>query len=254
MSDHKLEVIKQDYKLDLAAPGPQGPVIEALPGPKGDKGDKGDPGEPGAPSTVPGPKGDPGEKGDPGNDGAPGAASTVPGPMGDKGDQGEPGPKGDKGDQGEPGADGAGGGTKVTVWDNDDFADNGYRPPSAPAEGDVYVQMYSSDGTPSYIYQSEEDGVWGAPKGEFLSSVPPVTGKWHITSVGGVEPAEDDVFGDLSSLDLVYDWDSGNLWVYDWENLFDLIGNLRAVPPGGTEGQVLAKASDDDFDLVWVTP
>lgn len=26
------------------------------------------------------------------------------------------------------------------------------------------------------------------------------------------------------------------------------------IPPGGTTGQVLAKASNSDYDLVWVTP
>lgn len=29
---------------------------------------------------------------------------------------------------------------------------------------------------------------------------------------------------------------------------------LVAVPPGGTTGQVLAKASNDDYDVEWVTP
>lgn len=29
---------------------------------------------------------------------------------------------------------------------------------------------------------------------------------------------------------------------------------LIPVPPGGTSGQVLAKASDNSFDLVWITP
>ncbi|MCA9368028.1 hypothetical protein KC887_07275 [Candidatus Kaiserbacteria bacterium] len=26
------------------------------------------------------------------------------------------------------------------------------------------------------------------------------------------------------------------------------------IPPGGTTGQVLAKLSDDDYDIGWVTP
>lgn len=29
---------------------------------------------------------------------------------------------------------------------------------------------------------------------------------------------------------------------------------LIPVPAGGTTGQILAKASDDDYDLVWITP
>lgn len=29
---------------------------------------------------------------------------------------------------------------------------------------------------------------------------------------------------------------------------------ITLVPPGGTTGQVLAKASDTDYDLQWVTP
>lgn len=33
-----------------------------------------------------------------------------------------------------------------------------------------------------------------------------------------------------------------------------LISSGETITPGGTEGQVLAKASDDDFDTEWVTP
>ncbi len=29
---------------------------------------------------------------------------------------------------------------------------------------------------------------------------------------------------------------------------------ITLIPPGGTTGQVLAKASNTDFDLLWVTP
>mgnify|MGYP003394996955 CR=1 FL=1 len=38
------------------------------------------------------------------------------------------------------------------------------------------------------------------------------------------------------------------------ERALAMINPYRQLPPGGTTGQVLAKKSDRDYDVEWVTP
>jgi hypothetical protein len=51
---------------------------------------------------------------------------------------------------------------------------------------------------------------------------------------------------------------NGQLTWVDTQGLQVYLGSdwltVTLIPVGGTTGQVLAKASDDDYDVVWVTP
>jgi hypothetical protein len=52
-----------------------------------------------------------------------------------------------------------------------------------------------------------------------------------IEGLGAVEPGTDDTV---------------------WELIIDAASAVHGIPPGGEEGEVLAKASDEDYDVEWI--
>lgn len=46
----------------------------------------------------------------------------------------------------------------------------------------------------------------------------------------------------------------GQHWLAVYDRSVEIITNVSRVPSGGTTGQILAKTSDDNFDLEWATP
>ncbi len=71
-----------------------------------------------------------------------------------------------------------------------------------------------------------------------------------------IQPAGDDLINDSLSVNLTDQWDDGTLIdaaLGLWDNVGSS-GTENLIPPGGTTGQVLAKASDADFDVQWITP
>ena len=45
-----------------------------------------------------------------------------------------------------------------------------------------------------------------------------------------------------------------NRYLHERQALVDRVIDTQVLPPGGTDGQVLTKASDNDYDVDWETP
>lgn len=204
-------------------------------GPKGDKGDKGEDGADGEPgksayqvavengyvgsetewlnSLKMGPKGDKGDKGDPGIDGKDGA----------DGEQGPPGPVGPAGQKGEKGETGDPG-------------------PAGPAGKD------GAKGDPGEVGPKGDPGATG-PKGDpgVKGDTGPEGPQGPKGDTGAQGPAgpqgETGVKGDTGP-----QGEKGDTGEQGPQGEAGV-----GVPDGGSKGQVLAKASGDDYDTTWVT-
>ena len=89
---------------------------------------------------------------------------------------------------------------------------------------------------------------WKAWLSEQYQNGTPVTAWWTL---------DDPVVYELTAADVRTVLGENHIWASDGEVFVryrrDPQWNVCYVPPGGTDGQVLAKASDDDFDLEWIS-
>lgn len=76
----------------------------------------------------------------------------------------------------------------------------------------------------------------------------PVTAYWTL---------QEPVVYELTAITVLTERGKNHIWASDGSVFVryrkDPNWNVCYVPPGGTDGQVLAKASDDDFDLEWIS-
>lgn len=277
-------------KVTVTAPPPPGVSVEpevvkvvtiqvGVQGPPGAPGPEGPPGPPGADSTVPGPPGvqgppgPQGEKGDPGEPGAPGE----PGPAGADGAdglsayevavangfagsesewlaslKGEPGEKGEKGAPGDPGEPGPAGA------DGKDGSD-GREVELQKSATHIQWRYEGESAWTDLVLLSDLEGPQG-PAGSDGAQGPQ----------GDPGPAgSDGADGREVELQVTGTHIQWRLTGGSWQNLIALSelegpqgpkgdpGEAGApgvgVPAGGAAGQVLAKASNTDYDTEWVT-
>jgi hypothetical protein len=183
----------------------------------GPPGPQGDPGPPGTPSTVPGPQGDPGPRGDPGPQGSPGGSMGTPVSfMFSMGDV-EP-PSGSQVRLNNPGLELA---TKMWVMDM--------------TTDDIDVSVGLSRIKPGYqIYIQDFDS----------------STRWVKYSVNG-DTIDKSTYWEIPVAFIAM----SELSLAAQKVLVQVIApGVVGIPPGGTAGQVLVKASDDAYDILWVTP
>ena len=264
-------------EIEVVAAGPPGPKGNTgSQGPKGDKGDTGDTG-PQGPQGIQGVKGD---KGDTGNTGATGSTGPA-GPQGVKGDKGDTGNTGPAGATGAPGAQGP----KGDQGDKGDTGDTG--PQGVP--GPQGPQGVKGDtGNTGPIGPTGPQGLQGpqgaageqGPQGSIGATGHGLALKGTVATVANL-PASGMSVGDAGLVEATND-----VWIWNgtsWHNSGPLTGPQgpqgvkgdtgntgpigatgpagptgatgapgAGVIPGGTTGQILAKASATDYDTEWI--
>lgn len=197
------------------------PILNlGLTGPKGDPGAQGDQGEKGDTGLTgeTGEKGDTGLQGDQGEKGDTGLQGET-GPTGDTGPQGDRGATGDTGPQGDTGAAGPKGDTGIQGEQGNEGAkgDTGLTGDTGP-QGDKGVT--GATGLQGDIGPKGDDGLQGE------------TGAKGDTGLKGDEGPRG------------FTGENGT-------NGLDGADGI-SVPAGGTTDQILAKASNDDYDMEWI--
>lgn len=209
--------------------GPQGPQ-----GPKGDKGERGEAG-------PEGPAGEPGEQGPEGPQGPVGDT----GPRGPKGERGEVGPQGPEGPEGLAGVDGLDGekGEKGDKGDTGPVGPQGPQGVAGPAGANGSDGEDGEDGLSAYQI-AVNLGFQGTEE-EWVASLRGASGSPGPAGPAG--PAGPQGLNGFSAYQVaVIEGFVGT----EEEWLASLVG--EGVPAGGLEGQILAKATGDDYDTVWM--